>query len=83
MQDMRQELHRYIERADERVLKMIYGMYQADREGTPDLWETLGEDEKKAIDEAIAQVEAGEVLSHEEVMDDTRKKYPHLFKREK
>jgi len=35
--------------------------------------------QKKAIDEALEDVANGRVHSHEDVMFETKKRYPHLF----
>lgn len=37
--------------------------------------------QKKAIDEALEDVENGKVRSHQDVMDETKKRFPHLFSR--
>ena len=36
---------------------------------------------KKAIDEALEDITNERVHTHEDVMDETRKKFPHLFNR--
>ncbi len=41
----------------------------------------LSEDEKKAIDEAIQSIEIRGTLSHNQVMEETEKLYPDLFKK--
>lgn len=41
---------------------------------------TLSEKQKKAIDIALDQVQRGETISHEAVMEETRKRYPKFFK---
>ena len=40
---------------------------------------TLSEKQREAIDVAIAQSERGETISHELVMENTRKRYPKYF----
>jgi hypothetical protein len=35
---------------------------------------------KKALDEALASSENGDVLTHEQAMDATKTKFPNLFK---
>lgn len=39
----------------------------------------LSDAQKKAIDEAINDVANGRVNSHEYVMEETKKRFPHLF----
>lgn len=41
----------------------------------------LSNAQKAAIDEALEDVINGRVHSHQEVMDETKKRFPHLFKR--
>jgi len=41
---------------------------------------TLSEQQKRAIDLALEQVERGETIPHEVVMEETRKRYPKYFK---
>lgn len=41
---------------------------------------TLSEKQKKAIDIALDQVQRGETISHEAVMEETRNRYPKFFK---
>ena len=71
---IRKHLHEYIDNADERLLRLVYGMFQADaREG--DWWNDLPSDLKDSIDRSIDQLERGEGRSHEEVMNEIRDKY--------
>ena len=42
---------------------------------------TLTPDQKKAIDEGIKDLDDGKSSSHQQVMDDTIKRYPNLFKK--
>ncbi len=39
----------------------------------------LSDAQKKAIDEAIDDLANGRVNSHEKVMEETKKRFPHLF----
>ena len=41
---------------------------------------TTSGEEKKAIQEGIQAIEKGEVFSHEDIQEETRKRYPNLFK---
>lgn len=41
----------------------------------------LNNSQKKAIDEALEEVENRKVQSHQDVMDETKKRFPHLFNR--
>lgn len=39
----------------------------------------LNDAEKKVIDEALEDVENGRMQSHKDVMEETKKRFPHLF----
>jgi prevent-host-death family protein len=41
----------------------------------------LSKEQKSAIDEALEDVAQGRVQSHQDVMDETKKRFPHLFNR--
>ena len=62
---LREELHHYIDQADERVLKLIYGMMQADQPvEVPDFHQEI-------IQERLAKHQANpeDVLSWQQVRD--------------
>ncbi len=40
----------------------------------------LSSEEKKAIDTGVTSIKEGRFKSHDEVIEATRQKYPHLFK---
>lgn len=42
---------------------------------------SLSPEQKKAIDEALEDVANGRVHSHQYVMEETKKRFPHLFNR--
>jgi len=42
---------------------------------------TLTPEQKKAIDEAIVSIDTVGTTEHDMVMEETQKRYPHLFKR--
>ena len=70
---MRKEVKKYIDTADEKVVKMVHAMLEVDAEA--DWWDTMPDEIKADIEIAIRQADKGEVHSHDEV----RKKYPQWF----
>lgn len=58
---------------DERFLKSISAMLQTYLAGS-----TLSAEEKAAIDEGVRDVEAGRVVDHQQVKQNTQVRYPHL-----
>ncbi len=73
---LRERLHSYIDQLDESFLKALYAMLEEYTKGEVKLTEA----EKKAVDEGLADIEKGNVYTHEEVMERLREKYPHLHK---
>ena len=55
---IREELHQFINQADERVLNLIYGMMKADSESR------LTEEQQEDLDERIARHKKGESKSY-------------------
>ncbi len=71
--EMRKKVKKYIDEADDHVVKMVYSMLEADRKD--DWWDDLPKEVQNSIDKAIAQLDAGKGIPHEEVM----KKYKKWF----
>lgn len=55
---IREELHEFINQADERILSLIYGMMKADHENI------LTDDEQRDLDKRIANHKNGESKSY-------------------
>ena len=64
---IREELHQFIDHADERILNLIYGMMKADMQKDAAL--------EESIDKALVQSKKGEVRPHEQVMSEIRSRY--------
>ena len=62
---MRKEVKKYIDTADEKVVKMVHAMLEVDADA--DWWDSMPEEVKADIEIAISQADKGEVLSHAEV----------------
>jgi putative addiction module component (TIGR02574 family) len=69
---IREELHQFINRADERVLNLIYGMMKADSET-----EVLSAGQQEDLDKRIANHKNGESKSYtwSEVRDQIEKRH--------
>lgn len=70
---MRTEVKKYIDTADEKVVKMVHAMLEVDADAG--WWETMPDKIKAEVKTAIKQIESGEALTHEQV----KKKYPQWF----
>jgi len=73
VKQMRKEVKKYIDTADEKVVKMVHAMLKVDAE--TDWWDAMPEEVKADIGIAIRQADKGNTFSHEEV----KKKYPQWF----
>lgn len=73
VKQMRNEVKKYIDSADEKVVKMVHAMLEVDAEA--DWWDTMPDTVKADVETAIKQADKGELISHLEV----RKRYPQWF----
>ena len=73
IKELRKDVKKYIDHADERVLKMVRAMLEADTDAV--WWETMPDNVKADINEAILQADRGQVLTHQQV----KEKYPQWF----
>ena len=71
---LKEQLHQYIEDADERLLHIVHGIFKADGE-RKDWWDEISEEQRLAIDEGLAQLDRGEGIPHEKVMKEVGEKY--------
>ena len=72
---MRNEVKKYIDTADEKVVKMMHAMLEVDAEA--DWWDAMPDEVRQEIELSMKQADKGEVLTHEQV----KKKYPQWFAR--
>ncbi len=73
--EMRKEVKRYIDKADDKMVKMLYAMIEVEQED--DWWDKLPKKVQTEIDDAIAELDNGKGMSHENVV----KKYSKWFTR--
>jgi predicted transcriptional regulator len=72
---IREELHQYIDHADDRLINLMYAMIHADMGESND--ELREEDEllTQSLDRGIQQSKEGKVTPHKEAMAKIRSKY--------
>ena len=70
---MRRDVKKYIDTADEKVVKMVHAMLEVDADA--DWWDTIPKELTNDIEIALRQADKGDVLSHEEV----KKRHPQWF----
>lgn len=75
MKQMRKEVKKHIDTADEKTVKMVYAMLEAEQED--DWWDKLPPKVRTEIDEALAELDKGKGIPHEVVL----KKYSKWFSR--
>ncbi|TDE06297.1 hypothetical protein [Flavobacterium hiemivividum] len=83
LQELKQKIQRQLEDADERSLRIVSSVFDNYlSEETPDtsVENSITLQEKKAIDEALIPVEKKQTISHDLVMEETKKKYSKYFK---
>lgn len=68
---LRKEVKRYIDTADEKVVKMIHAMLEVEQES--DWWDGLSEKAKSSIDQGLKEARSGQVTPHDTVMKKYRK----------
>jgi predicted transcriptional regulator len=73
LKQMRIEVKKYIDTADDKVVKMVHAMLEVDSDA--DWWDEMPDNVKADVEEAIGQADRGEVMTHEEV----KKKYKKWF----
>ncbi len=66
--ELRENLHRNIDLADNKLLKMLKALIETYKDEEQDWWFTLSEQEQEEIREGLRQYETGDVVSHEEAM---------------
>jgi hypothetical protein len=70
VKQMRDEVKRYIETANPKVVKMVHALLESDTDA--DWWDAMPEEVKADINTALMQANDGAVIKHEEV----KQKYP-------
>ena len=72
--DLRKEVKKYIDDADDRMVKIIHAMFEADNENG-DWWHDISAGQRASIDKGLRELEEGKGIPHEELV----KKHPQWF----
>jgi len=83
--ELKQKIQMQIENADERLLRIVSSVFDnyLNENNTDDsVSNSMTFPEKKAIEEALAQVANNQTIPHELVMEETKKRYSKYFKNE-
>ena len=62
---MRQEVKKYIDTADVKVVKMMHAMLEADADN--DWWDTMPDKVKADVDAALTESKKGQVTPHAQI----------------
>lgn len=62
---MRQEVKKYIDTADEKVVKMIHAMLEVDSDAG--WWDSMPDAVKADVEAALEESESGKTIPHEEI----------------
>ena len=69
IKELRKEIKGYIERADERMLKAVHAMLEADQKPDSDDWlEEVSKEEMAGIKRGLKQLDNGEGIPHNEAV---------------
>lgn len=83
--ELKQKIQMQIENADERLLRIVSSVFDnyLNEDSSDDTTQnSMTLPEKKSIDEALIQVANKQTISHDLVMEETKKRYPKYFKNE-
>lgn len=64
--EMRKKVKKYIDEADDHIVKLVYSMLEADR--NDDWWDDLPKEVQQSILKAEKELKQGKGISHETVM---------------
>jgi site-specific recombinase XerC len=59
---MRQQVKKYIDTADVKVVKMMHAMLEVDADN--DWWDTMPDNIKADVEEALSESEKGQTINH-------------------
>ena len=76
VETLKSEVKKYIDTADEKVVKMVHAMLEVDAEEN-DWWDEIPENIKDEINEAKKDLDNGKGIPHEEV----KKMHPQWFRK--
>lgn len=74
-QTLREQTKALLDTADERIVRLVHAMLQADAEEESDWWEALPIEARAGVEAAIAEADCDEVISHAEL----KARYPQWF----
>lgn len=68
---LKKQVKKYIDAADEKVVKMVFAMLEVNAE--EDWWDELSPEEEQSIERGLEDIEHGKVIPHKEVMKKYKK----------
>jgi len=64
--DIRKEVKKYIDQADDRIVKIIHTILETDQ--ATDWWDEISDGERTSINRGLRQLEEGKGIPHEQVV---------------
>lgn len=75
-EELRKELLKMVETADDRLLKKVLALAKSyEEEKGTDWWDTISDEERKAIEKGLAEADSGQLIPHDEVMKKVRARF--------
>lgn len=68
-----QEITQYLPHLNDRQKQAVLSVVKTFAAEQQDWWDEIGEEQQKAIDQSLAQMRAGKVTAHDQVMKKYRK----------
>jgi hypothetical protein len=68
---MKKQAKKYLDSADEKVVKMVYAMLEVDAQ--KDWWDDVSVEEQASIERGLKDADSGKVTSHTVVMEKYKK----------
>ena len=68
---LKKQAKKYLDTADEKVVKMIHAMLEVDAQ--KDWWDDVSDEAKASIERGLKDIETGNITPHKEVMKKYKK----------
>ena len=74
--ELRTDLHNMIDKiSDSNILNAVKTLLSEKATKQADWWDEISEDERKSIEEGLAEADRGDLIPHEQVMKELKSRY--------
>lgn len=63
---LKKQVKKFVDKASDKELRMIYSLFEINKED--DWWKLISKEQQKAVKEAIAEADNGQVIPHSEMV---------------